>query len=162
MFLHALSYLTDYSGNLPLDSSTKISTINLNVWIGLTFSAYGHPGRDAIVFISDNSSTMDMYSIYYAAPYYDVSPNIQGTFDVIDMGDSNIFNQGKNVHYYWTGASRKYVTGDDFGDETIIKKMNSTISYSIAYNPSTGPYSPALAANKHNFYNKFPFNVELW
>lgn len=162
MFLSVLSYLRDNSGNLPLDSTTKISTINLNVWIGITFSAYGHSGRDAIVFISDNSTTVDMYSIYYAAPYFDVSPNIKGTVDVIDTGDSNTYNQDKNVHYYWSGASRKYETGDDFGDEAIIKKMNSTLSYSIAYNPSTGPYSPALAANKHNYFNTFPFNVELW
>ena len=161
MFITVLSYLVDNDNNLPLDPTTKISTVNLNVWIGITFSQLGHPAKDAIVLISDNSTTADMFSIYYAAPYYDVSPNILGTVDVIDNGDSNTYNQNKNVHYYWSGTSRKYVTGDNYGDENIIKKMNATISYSIGYNPSTGPYSPAVAANKHDFYTSFNFNVEL-
>jgi hypothetical protein len=103
-----------------------------------------------------------MYSIYYTAPFYDTSPNIKGTVDVIDIGDSNNYNQDKNVHYYWTGASRKYITDDKYGDDAIIKKMNTSISYAIGYNPSTGPYSPAVAANKHDYYNSFYFNVELW
>jgi hypothetical protein len=115
-----------------------------------------------IAFISDNSSTLDLYSIYYAAPYYDVSPNIKGTLDVVDIGDSNIYNQDKNVHYYWTGASRKYITDDIYGDDPIIKKMNTSLSYAIGYNPSTGPYSPTVAANKHDYYNSFYFNIELW
>lgn len=92
MFLNILSYLVDTNNNFPIDASTNISTVNLNVWIGITFSQSGHPAKDAIVFVSDNSSTLDMFSIYYTAPFFDVSPNIMGTDDVIHTGDSNTYN----------------------------------------------------------------------
>jgi hypothetical protein len=91
MFITVLSYLVDSNNNFPLNTTTNISTVNLNVWIGISFSQLGHPAKDAIVFISENSTTADMFSIYYAAPYYDVSPNIMGTMDVIDTGDSNTY-----------------------------------------------------------------------
>lgn len=159
LFVHVLSYLYDSNASsIP----SNVTSLNLNVWIGISYSAYGHPGRDAMVFISDNYTTWDMYSLYYAAPYLDTSLNILGTSDVIDTGDSNSHSSVNTSFFYWTGGSRKYVTGDTYGDEILMKKMNATMSYSIGYNPSTGPYSPLVAANKHNFTSSFYFNVAVW
>jgi hypothetical protein len=43
LFLHALSYLKNIDGSFPFDS-LGVSTLDLNVWIGITFSPYGHAG----------------------------------------------------------------------------------------------------------------------
>lgn len=43
-----------------------------------------------------------------------------------------------------------------------MKKMNATLGYAIGYNPSTGPYSPLLVENKHNYSNTVYFNVAVW
>ena len=69
MFFSVLSYLTDSDGNLPLTS------INLNVWIGISL-AQSHAGRDMIAFISGSSTVLDLYSLYYNAPYLDDGPNV--------------------------------------------------------------------------------------
>lgn len=156
LFVTVLSYLIDINGNFP-------EKVNLNVWIGISFSSTSHAGRDMIVFISDNYTTLDLYSLYYSAPYLDTSPNIKGTYDVVDIGDSNSYFQGNISYFYWSGASRPYNTGDVNGDELIMKKMSASISYSIGYNPSvTGAYSPLVVANKHNNTNSFSFNVAVW
>lgn len=108
LFIHVLSYLVDSNG--------APANVSLNVWIGITYSLSGHPGRDMMVFISDNYTTFDMFSHYYSAPYLDTSPNVKGTVDVIDIGDSNIYGKGASTYFYWSGGSRKYETGDSLGD----------------------------------------------
>ena len=109
LFVTVLSYLVDANGSFP-------ANVNLNVWIGITFSAYGHVGKDMIAFISDNYTTLDLHSIYYSAPFLDTSSNVKGTSDVISIGDSSIYTNGNASHFYWSSASRKYDTGDVNGD----------------------------------------------
>ena len=67
LFLHALTYLIDSSETVyPTNES-------LNVWIGISFGTFAHASRDMIAFVSDTFQTLDLFSLYYAAPYLDTS-----------------------------------------------------------------------------------------
>lgn len=146
MYFHVLSYLQNVNGSFPTDA-------NLNAWIGLSLSQ-SHAGRDMFAFITANSTVMDLYSLYYHSPFLDESPNVNGYYDLQQIGDSNTYTKGKTTFYYWGGLARLYFTGDVSGDENIIKKMNNTYCLGIGYSSlnNSYPYSPILQANKHDNY----------
>ena len=59
---------------------------------------------------------------------------------MMSIADSNTYTKGGNSFYYSATAVRKYDTGDVMGDEIIMKKMNSSYCYAVAYNSGTGPF----------------------
>jgi hypothetical protein len=95
MFFHVLSYLQAVNGSFP-------TTTNLNAWIGLSLSS-SHASRDMFAFITANSTIMDLFSLFYHSPYLDMSPNVDGTFDLQAVGDSTTYTKGATTYYYWGG-----------------------------------------------------------
>ncbi len=108
MFIHVLSLLHDSSNNF-------VTTENLNAWFGLTYSN-SHSNRDMMAFLSANFSVMDLFSLFYAAPYLDIGSNIAGTNDLVSLGTSQKFLVSGLIHFFWSGVTRLYDTGDNNGD----------------------------------------------
>lgn len=127
MFFSVLSYLQDETGNF--------ASIDLNAWIGISL-AQSHAGRDMMAFLTKGTTVLDMYSLYYSAPYLDDSSNVLGSNDVMLYADSLSYLSNNIQFFYWGTAVRKYDTGDIMGDEIIMKKMNSSFCFAVAYSSS--------------------------
>ena len=86
MFVHVLSYMADQN-NLPVAVPAGMS---FNGWIGVSFSEL-HASRDMIAFITSNGTVMDLFSLFYDAPYQDDSTNIQGTSNILSVANSQSY-----------------------------------------------------------------------
>ena len=113
MFVHVLSYFLDSNANLI--TTANITNLNLNGWIGISFSR-SHATRDMIAWVLANSTIFDLYSLYYSAPYLDTSIHVNGKDNILSLADSTAHTGGNNTHYFYGGIARLYITDDSFGD----------------------------------------------
>jgi len=160
MFVHVLSYFLHQ--NLSVVTTTTDPLVNLNGWIGFSFSK-SHATRDMFAFVTANSTIFDLYSLFYSAPYLDNSIHIVGTDDIRSIADSATYNGGLNTHYFFGGIARLYDTGDSMGDEILRKKMNNTYCYAISFLEANNSFahSPILRSNMHSDYECFTSFITL-
>ena len=156
MFIHVLTFYHD-SSNVLITTN-----VNINAWVGISFSK-SHSSRDMFAFVTANGKLMDMYSLYYNAPYEDASINVVGADNLLSIAESNTYTNGNDTHYFYGGMSREYNTGDAFGDEIIRKKMNNTYCYAIGFstNNNSVPYYPNVSTNIHHDFECFTAYVTL-
>jgi hypothetical protein len=97
---------------------------SFGAWQGISFSK-DHAYRDMIGVVLNSGTVTDLYSLYASAPYADTSTNVGGTSDVYLISSTGVINQKALSYAYITQFYRSYDTGDTFGDEVLMYKIEN-------------------------------------
>jgi hypothetical protein len=105
-------------------------------WAGLSLSK-DKVRRDMVGIEPAFGTADDLYSLYASGPYLDVSDNVNGTEDWTVDASSDLIMQGWAGWFYYTQIWRPYQTGDSFGDEDIMFKINNQYCYAAYFTYDT-------------------------
>lgn len=108
------------------------SSKNFLMWGGLSF-AKDKVIRDMLGYFPSSGTKSDLLSLYAAAPFEDVSTNVNGTENWIILASSDNIQSGSAGWFYYTQMYREFDTGDTKGDEVIMYKINNQYCYAAYF-----------------------------